>query len=317
MSARDAAGTGEGGRATLPSVHTYVLLRAPGGVVAELYPGDFVGRAASAALALDDGRVSEAHAMVSLREGQLHLLPLRGTLALDGEPVSHVILRPGLTLELAPGVALAVLEVHLPDAVLGVEGEGLLRQMVPSVASILSEGRLRVVSGFREDAAAQLWSSGDGFRARVGDHTIPVAAGDELVLGGRRVRFVAIPLGEAGPDVTRRDGGLSDPIHVVARFDTVQLHREGRAPVHFAGMQARLLTELLAVGGPIGWSALTQELWPDEDDAVLRRGRLDALLLRVRRRLRAAGLRADLVRTDGSGTVELVRYPHDRFEDRS
>lgn len=80
-------------------------------------------------------------------------------------------------------------------------------------------------------------------------------------------------------------------------------------------MQARLITELVSVDGPVGWLALTAELWPDEDDAALRRGRLDALVMRVRRRLRATGIRTDLVRSDGSGTVELVRYPSDRIED--
>jgi hypothetical protein len=49
----------------------------------------------------------------------------------------------------------------------------------------------------------------------------------------------------------------------------------------------------------------------------MRRGRLDTLLSRVRRRLRAAGLRADLVRADGAGAIELLLYPHDRVDDRT
>src|SRR6185369_975023 len=121
----------------------------------------FVGRSTGAALQLDDGRVSEAHAMVSLREGQLQLIPLRGGLAVGGEPVSHVVLRPGVLLDLALGVRLEVVEVLLPEEVLGVEGEGLPRQMLPSVASLLVDRQgLRLASGWREDAAAQLWSTG-------------------------------------------------------------------------------------------------------------------------------------------------------------
>lgn len=298
-------------------MQTYVVLRTPDGQSVELNPGDFIGRSAGAALAVDDGRVSEAHAMLSLREGQLHLLPLRGGLALGGEPVSNAILRPGIAVELAPGVALEVLEVHLPAEVLGIEGDGLPRQMVPAVGSLVDDGRLRLVSGWREDAAAHLWTTGEGFRVRAGGETLSVAAGDTLTLGARTLRFVAIPLGEAGPRTTRRLGDFADPLHITARFDTVQVHREGRAPVIFSGMQARLFTELVAVDGPVAWSILTQELWPDEDDATVRRGRLDALLLRVRRRLRASGIRADLVRTDGAGTLELVRYPHDHVEDFS
>lgn len=299
-------------------MHAHVVFRAPETQDVELVPGDFVGRSTAAALQLDDGRVSEAHAMVSLREGQLLLLPLRGGLALAGEPVTSVVLRPGLVVDLADGVSLTAVEVHLPTEVLGVEGDGVPRQMLPAVASVLvADGRLRITNGWRGDGAAQVWSTGEGHRLHVAGRTREVASGDQLVLGGKRLTFVAIPLGEAGPRTTRRYGDFVDRIHLVARYDTVQIHREGRAPVIFSGMQARLLSELVAVNDPLSWSALTLELWPDEDDASLRRGRLDALLLRLRRRLRAAGLRADLVRTDGAGTVELVRYPNDVVEDLS
>jgi hypothetical protein len=88
-------------------------------------------------------------------------------------------------------------------------------------------------------------------------------------------------------------------------------------PVTLGGLQARLVSELVAIDGPVSWSVLAEELWPDGDDAFLRRNRLDTLLSRLRRRFRAAGLRADLVRADGSGTVELFLYPHDRVEDRT
>ena len=39
--------------------------------------GDLIGRLPSAALVVDDPRVSEAHAIVSLRRAALHLLALR------------------------------------------------------------------------------------------------------------------------------------------------------------------------------------------------------------------------------------------------
>lgn len=296
-------------------MHAHVVLRSADGHEATLVPGDFVGRTSAAALQLDDGRVSEAHAMVSLREGELQLLPLRGALAVNGEPVPHAVLRPGVVVELALGVGVTCVEVHLPESILGVEGVGLPRQMVPAVASVVLAARPRLVSGWREDAAAHLWSSGDGFRLRAGGATRAVDAGDVVELGATRLQFVAIPLGEAGPRTTRRHGDFGSPLHIVARYDTVHVSREGQAPVVFAGMQARLLSELVAMDGPVPWGILTAELWPEEDDAAVRRGRLDALLLRLRRRLRAVGLRADLVRTDGAGTVELVKYANDRVED--
>lgn len=292
-----------------------VVFQCPDGQTVALLPGDIVGRTSAAALQVDDGRVSEAHAMVSLREGELQLLPLRGGVAVGGEPVPHAVLRPGVRVELAVGVALVCVEVHLPESVLGVEAEGLPRQMLPAVASVILAARPRVVTGWREDAAAHFWSTGEGCRVRVEGVVRDVEAGDRVTVGSHVFRLVAIPLGEAGPRTTRRHGDFGAPLHISARFDTVHVSREGQPPVVFAGMQARLISELVVLGGPVSWGVLTGELWPDEEDVSVRRGRLDALLLRVRRRLRAAGLRADLVRTDGAGTVELVRYPNDRLED--
>ena len=106
-------------------------------------------------------------------------------------------------------------------------------------------------------------------------------------------------------------------MHIIAAFDTVHIHREGGPPLTLGGMQARLVSELVAIGGPVSWTALAEELWPDETDPHLRRGRLDTLLSRVRRRMRAAGLRSDLVRADGSGAIELLLYPADKVEDRT
>ena len=58
--------------------HATVYLLTPDGEEHALIPGDLIGRMHTAALHLDDGRVSEAHAMVSLRDGSLRLLSLRG-----------------------------------------------------------------------------------------------------------------------------------------------------------------------------------------------------------------------------------------------
>ncbi len=52
-------------------------------------------------MSLDDPRISEAHALLSLRGGALHLLSLRRMIAVDGKPVSGVELRRGLVVALA------------------------------------------------------------------------------------------------------------------------------------------------------------------------------------------------------------------------
>lgn len=81
------------------------------------------------------------------------------------------------------------------------------------------------------------------------------------------------------------------------------------------GIPARILSELGSMGVPVEWRTPSKLLWPDEGDDKARRQRIDAALARLRRRLRDARIRADLVRTDRTGNVELFLGPHDRIED--
>ncbi|MDP2305701.1 MAG: hypothetical protein Q8P18_06710 [Pseudomonadota bacterium] len=298
-------------------LHAHVRLTDPLGREHELVHGDVIGRLWTAALQLDDGRVSEAHAMVSLREGQLQLIPLRGALAVGGTPQNQVTLRPGLAVQLAAGVELHVASVHLPDTVLGVEGDELVRQMLPGVCSVVLDPTPRIVRGWRDDGALRIWTTGEGWMGcYAGEPPQVIAAGSRWALGAHEIAFVDIPLHAAGPQTTRRHGAVDTPLRLVAQFDTVQLHREQQAPVVLAGMQARLVSELVALGGPVAWGTLAEQLWPDEERS-LQRSRLDTLVSRIRRRLRASGIRGDLVRTNGAGTVELLIYSHDQVEDRT
>lgn len=291
-----------------------VRLRGPDDRWFELVPGDVIGRLASAAMPLDDARVSEAHAMISLREGELRLIALRGLFAVDGHPVSEVSLRPGLEILLAQDLAIEVVEVQLPPSVLGVEGPGLRRQILPGVGSVVAGPRL--VSGFVPDAGAWIWSDGDGWRIRRGGGP-PAAlrAGDAIGVG--ELKAVEIPIGVAGQAATRRQGAVDAPLRIVARFDTVHLHREGAEVGLLSGLLARIVSELVALGGPVHWSTLAAQLWPKEPDPDVVRSRLDVNLSRLRRRLRELRVRADLVRTDGAGSVEIVTYPHDVVEDQT
>ncbi len=119
------------------AIRATVRLLAPDESAVVLGAGDLIGRMPSAALMVDDARVSEAHAMVSLRGGELRLLGLRGMFAVDGKPVQDLVLQPGVEFELAPGLLFSVLEVELPKAVLAVEGEGLARQILAGSSSLL------------------------------------------------------------------------------------------------------------------------------------------------------------------------------------
>lgn len=296
-------------------MRAYARLSTPAGQSVALGPGDFIGRLSCAALYLDDGRISEAHAMVSLRGRELKLLALRGHFAIDGQPRDEVVLRVGLVIEPAPGLRLVVEEVCLPAQVLALEGDGVPRQLLTGTVSITTRPELRLWPRYRDDAEAQVWDNGEQWRVRIGDGPArELVAGERLVVGGRELRVVAVALDQAGGTPTRADGTMRPPLHVIARFDTVHIHAQGRLAVTLDGISARIVSELAALHGPVAWEVLAGEIWRGDDDRAQLRGRWDVALTRLRRKLREARVRPDLVRTGGTGQVELLLYPGDRLE---
>lgn len=302
-------------------MNAIVRLLGPDGRVWTLGPGDLIGRMATAALPIDDGRVSEAHALVSLRAGELKLLGLRGVFAVDGAPCKEVSLRPGLWVALAPGLSLEVLDVELPDSMLALQAEGLPRQTLVGACSILTEPRLCVVGRYQEDAAAQLWNQGVAWRLRLAGETVrDLAPGDTFMVGGHLVSAVAVPVSGVGFARTKVKGAFVTPLHIIAGYETVHIHLLGHGtepPVAIDGISARILSELVALQGPAGWEVLAGEIWRDEPDRLRLRQRWDVSLARLRGKLRAAGIRPDLIRAGGTGQVELLLYQGDRVDDRT
>ncbi|MBX7080279.1 MAG: hypothetical protein K1X88_13875 [Nannocystaceae bacterium] len=298
-------------------MQAYASVRAPDGSRHELVHGDLIGRLTTAALPLDDARISEAHAMISLREGELRIIALRGGLAAHGRPVAEIALHAGLEITLARGVVLEVERVHLPSFVLGLEAPAIPARPLPPVASVMDEP-LRVVAGHVDGAAAHVWCTGASWRVRGRDgDTAPLEPGTVIEVGGTQLHAIAIPLGTAGQTPTRAAGGVATPLRIAANFDTVHVHREGAPALVLGGVHARLVSELVALGGPAPWKVLAELLWPGEDDLEVLRSRFDVSLSRLRRKLKEARVRTDLVHTDGAGSVELLLYPHDHVDDRT
>lgn len=295
-----------------------VILRDHEGREHELTPGEIVGRSWSAGLLIDDGRVSEAHALLSLREGQLQLIALRGAFGIGGEPRSRVTLVPGQRIELARGLTLDVVSVTLPEHLMALEGEGFGRHVLPPVCSLIEGSEVRLVPGWREEATVHVWSTGgDWIVQRTAGTAHPLCPGDRIAVGPVMLQAVAIELSAAGRPATLRMGEVDSPLVIVAHYDTVHVHGAGGRPTVFNGRQARLISELVAAGTPVSWTGLSEQLWPDEPDLHVRRSRLDVLLSKMRRTLRAHGVRSDLVRMDGTGLVELLLYARDRVEDHT
>lgn len=295
-----------------------VRFRLPDRTVADLAPGDLIGRVSSAALVLDDPRVSEAHAMVSLRRGELYLLALRRLIALRGKPVAEVLLEPALEVGFADGLALVVESVSKPDRVVALQVPGAGVRALGQVASILEGPPARVVGRFVPGAAAHLWSAGvEEWRLRAADGpTRSVAIGDSFEVAGLTFTVCTADLDAAALAPTH-GGGIDAPMRLVAFYDSVEIHRAGRPVVAIGGIGARLISELVAFGGPVSWERVARELWSDEVDQAELRHRWDVALGRLRARLRDAGVRADLLTSDGAGQLQLVIYEGDRVDDRT
>ncbi|TNF32885.1 MAG: hypothetical protein EP329_09070 [Deltaproteobacteria bacterium] len=279
-----------------------------------LVHGDVIGRLRTARLPIDDPRVSEAHALVSLRGGQLKLLALRGRLRVDEHTLTSVALAEGMRVELAPGIVLHVGEVVLPDVVVGLVGEGLPRQPLDGVRSLVLRPRPRLEVGVVAGADAVLWGEDEHYRARLPatGEELTLALGDTFTVAGRELHLVPIRLRDASVPSTL--GGAA-PLHLIASYDTVQLHQSEFSCV-IGGIGARIVCELIDLGGPVAWDVLASELWGADEDRVDLRPRFDMAMTRLRRRLRGAGIRDDLVVLTGTGQVELVLRAGDRVEDR-
>ncbi len=254
--------------------------------------------------------------MVSLRGRELQLLGLRGRLAVGGRLCTEVTLIPGLEVELAKGLGLTVIEVDLPEEALALEGQGLARQVLTGVSSLLVEPRLRLVAGYHHQAKARIWSNGDGWRVERDGVVDPLRSGDVLDVGGHSVRALSVPLAAAAMPRTEFDA-LRCPLSMIANYDTVHIHQEDRPVLVLSGRAAHLISELVSVDGPISWEPLAREVWGHKPTRAALRRSLDVTLGRLRKKLRDARIRTDLIRPDGTGRLELVMLPGDTIEDRT
>ncbi len=277
--------------------------------------GDLIGRLWSAALPLGDPRISEAHAMVSHRDSALKLLALRGRLGVGRDDAAELTLTPGLVIHFARGVSLTVTAVQLPAEVLGIDAPGLGQRVLAGVNALVMAPRPTLLPHYVPDADALIWSSGASWRVRVGDGPDDFwSVGDVIEVQRIAVTAVAIPLRLAEERVTVGSTSGLRPLRIVARFDTVHVQERDQTVLTLDRIGARIVSELGLLRGPVRWEVLAAELWPGAPADRLRT-RLDTAIMRLRAALRDAGVRPDLVRTTGTGRVELLLHPRDELVD--
>jgi hypothetical protein len=172
-------------------MRAFVVLRLPDQSVVDLEHGALIGRVRTAALVLDDPRISEGHALVSQRAGSFVLLSLRRMFAVGGKPCSEVTLEPGLEITFADGIHLVVEAVHLPEAVLALEGPGLPRTALPGVCALRRGPPVQLLPRHDARADAWIWSTGDEWRLRIpGGADQALTPGDSVRLGDTTLRAV-------------------------------------------------------------------------------------------------------------------------------
>lgn len=278
--------------------------------------GDIIGRMSGALVSIHDPRVSEAHAMISLRGGRLHLLALRRRFFVEKQLRSDIILCEGLRVELALGLGFRISALRLPQYVLGLSSASRPPVDLIEAVSFVVESRVEVVRGYVEGAVARLFPRDGGWcLTQADEHPRDVKVGSEFQLAGELFRLVNVPAHGAG---TRATAAGENPaaIRLVLVNGRVDIFiQDGTHALSLSGIAARLVTALRNAGEPVAWTEIADGLWPDAEDADLLRSRWDMALYRLRSKLRATDLRVDLVRTDGAGLVELFLHPSDHVQD--
>ncbi len=283
----------------------------------ELHPGDLIGRSDRAALCLLEPHISEAHAMVSLRSGELKLLALRGRLSVDGKAAAQATLCAGQRIVLASKTPLFVEDVALPGEALALVANGLEPQLFGSVSSLELDPEPRLLNGFAPDAAAVFWTSGARLFVRIGgEPSRELEVGEAIVIDGVTFTIALTQRDIASHAATLDTTEVGAPLHLILNFDTAHIFA-GPHRLTLDGIAARIVSELAAIRAPVAWQEVARQIWGR--DALTEsslRDRWDSSLARLRRKLGEARLRTNLVHSTRAGLVELVLNPGDTLEDR-
>jgi hypothetical protein len=258
--------------------------------------------------------VAEFHAVVSIRGEALSLLGLREGFRVNGAPPVHQTpLVAGQQIDLAEGVSLSVVSVQQPVRTLMLRIDEGHEVDVYGVVSLVGGSPPEFVGGWRDVAMCRVFSDGEAWFYDVGEETFPIVDGGGWTMGRVRVgaRFRCV-----GTATTQMDPMAHSPLVIRGQYDTVVFEVESRPPVVLSGLGARLISELIAVGGTANWSTLAHLVWRGLPPHTLRR-RWDVQLARIRRWLRTNGVRDDLLQMTGSGDIRLVELPGDVVRDEA
>ena len=256
--------------------------------------------------------------MVSWRGTALKLLALRGRLSVQGARLADIELHRGLVVEFARDFALEVVEVQLPQRVPALRVAAMQERVVSGVCSLFASPAAELRAGLHPGAVAHVWVRGGTFVLRqAGAPDQVLAHGDVVDVGGIILEVLEMALGAQGQYVTTASGGLAAPLELVARYESVCIYRKDEPALVLTGISARILSELVTFGVPVPWTTVAREIWPDDEAGEDLRVKWDVNVGRLRRKLRDARIRMDLVRSDGHGNIELLLDQGDVVRDET
>lgn len=277
-----------------------VLLTTAEGARHVLLPTAIIGRLAKADLQLHDPTVSEAHALISLRGGEVRLLALRGGLVVDGVPCREIALRRGQVVEIG-AVTLRVTSVTLPTHELALrQGQRLVRLRD---AGWLSEDL--TVRPTPQQGAPYLYPTDEGWSARWGTGLdVPLHEGDHV--GGAAVVLLAL-----SPIATTLGGGrAATDRRLVLGHLVAKLEKRGRTIATFTGQKHDMLL-VLAQHTSVEWEDAARGVWGGGvmSDRAIATAKWSKAVLRLKAALVECGA-LDILRHD-AGRYWLDR---DRWE---
>ena len=291
-----------------------ILRHKESGQRTSLGPGDFIGRSDVATLCLDDPRISEAHAMISLRDRQLQLIALRGRFRHDGKVLTEVRLTQGMELELAHDVTLICEQVEMPRTLLGLLIDDELEITLTNTMTLYADTVPTLKRGYAADGDAIFWSTGSSWRMRIADDpACTLKAGDTFTVRGASIKIISIPVERAAYARTRDT--LRAPLLFKPHSTCVEVQPEGGEPMIVSGVPGKILASLLQRHCTASWQEIIDDVWPEDASTLsaLRR-RFDAGLRRLRDHLRGVlPEHEELIKLDGTGVVLLTLSPQDRL----
>ena len=275
--------------------------------------GAMIGRGRNADLQLVDPRVSVAHAGIGLRAGGLWLLTYRGRVWVEGALRGDIPLQEGQRIELAPGIGLRVMELHVPQMLTTLTVGGVAFTVDHAVWHIDEAGALRPGS---EIDRPMMWEAhGTWYASAPEGRTRDLPVGEDVDLAGHLVRLDRKTPSDAS---TRQTVEELAPIEVRCHADETEIRIADRAPARLrrtSHLVFQALGRLTATTGrPVHWMVLAQAVWTAPNQLE----RLETLWPQKRKRLyqelQDEGLPTWLLRTEG-GLVQLGLRPDDRFHD--